>query len=373
MSSFQDDLSSTDHIVEYTLYLGNATDVDWQYTGYIATYDDALLLQMPNQSSGTVLSSTKYFWFGKIGATIKTSRGNGVITAFITFSDVQDEIDYEFVGYNLTAAETNYYSQGILNYTNVRETVLLNTFENWHYYEIDWTEDQIEWIIDGAVVRTLKREDTWNSTTDRYDFPLTPSRIQFSLWPAGTSSSALGTVEWAGGEIDWNSEDMEEYGYYYMQVKNFTADVYELPTFAQTLNGKNVSDYQAFLYNSTEGDEWNVYLTNKKTWLGSADATGLDPQNEDTELVVTILSGLTVMTSTSTRTATAATSAQNPATDAQGATTGLTSVSTATGFMQDSLESSTAASSSAGKSADHMASLMAAAFAAALAVFMTGY
>ena len=34
------------------------------------------------------------------------------MTAFITMSDVKDEIDYEFVGTELTIAQTNYYAQG---------------------------------------------------------------------------------------------------------------------------------------------------------------------------------------------------------------------------------------------------------------------
>ena len=32
-------------------------------------------------------------------------------------------------------------------------------------------------------VRTLNKNDTWNETSNRYDYPQTPSRIQFSLWP----------------------------------------------------------------------------------------------------------------------------------------------------------------------------------------------
>lgn len=46
---------------------------------------------------------------------MKTSRGAGVITAFIYLSDVKDEIDYEWVGADLQTAQTNYYFQGILD------------------------------------------------------------------------------------------------------------------------------------------------------------------------------------------------------------------------------------------------------------------
>lgn len=278
MDSFSDDMTDLNNFIEYTEYLGNASEYDWQYTGYLGTHDNALLLQMPNQSAGTVVSSTKYFWYGKVGATIKTSHGTGVVTAFISFSDVQDEIDYEFVGYNLTAPQTNFYALGILNYTNSVNASSTDTYENWHYYEFDWLEDRVEWLIDGKVVRTLNKDDTWNETTSRYDYPQTPARVQFSLWPAGSDLNGIGTIAWAGGAIDWDGQDIKDYGYYYAYVKNVTVDVYDLPSF---LNEDNSTDLHAFLYNDTRGWESNVYLTDDKTWLGSSDATGLDPQNDE--------------------------------------------------------------------------------------------
>lgn len=276
MSSFHDDLDSTDGIEEQQKYLGNSSEANFLYTGHIALHNDALLLQMPNHSTGTVLSSTKYLWYGKIGLNMKTSRDRGVITAFITFSDVQDEIDFEFLGYQLTYPQTNYYALGITNYTNVKNSTTSDTFENWHYYEIDWHEDHIDWLIDGNKVRTLEKKDTWNETLHRYNYPQTPSRVQLSLWPGGSHLNGLGTIEWAGGEINWDSEDMKKNGYYYAYVKNFTVETYSLPKFAQS----NHSDYHAFEFNLTDGNDVNVFLTNKKTYLGNQGASGLDPQND---------------------------------------------------------------------------------------------
>jgi beta-glucanase (GH16 family) len=70
---------------------------------------------MPPNSVGTLLASTHYVWYGKITAKLKTSRGAGVVTAFILLSDVKDEIDFEFVGVELDTAQTNFYFQGITN------------------------------------------------------------------------------------------------------------------------------------------------------------------------------------------------------------------------------------------------------------------
>ncbi|KAI5959098.1 UTR2 [Candida pseudojiufengensis] len=289
MYDYQKTFDSKDDIQAIELqteYLGNASEADWVYTGWVDYYDNALLLQMPNHTTGTVVSSTKYLWYGKIGATLKTSHGGGVVSAFILFSDVQDEIDFEYVGYDLVHPQSNYYAQGILNYNNSRNSSVNNTFEYYHLYEMDWHEDHITWSVDNKDVRTLNKNDTWNDTTKRYDFPQTPSRIQFSLWPGGDPQNGQGTIEWAGGEIDWNAEDIQKYGYFYAHVKEIHVETHDFPSNVTMKDGNstNEEDYHAFLYDSTKGNEENIYLTNKKTWLGSDEATGFDPQNEDDDV-----------------------------------------------------------------------------------------
>lgn len=74
-----------------------------------------MLLTMAPNTVGTLLASTRYMWYGNVQARFKTSRGAGVVTAFILLSDVKDEIDYEFVGVDLESAQSNYYFQGIPN------------------------------------------------------------------------------------------------------------------------------------------------------------------------------------------------------------------------------------------------------------------
>lgn len=351
MKSFEESFEDIDHIEKQNEYLGNFTEADWVYTGHIANHDDALLLQMPNQSTGSVVSSTKYLWYGKVGATVKSSRGNGVVTAFITFSDVQDEIDYEFLGYDLEKVESNYYYQGVLNYTNQKMHDLSDTFQNWHYYEIDWKEDILTWSIDGNVVRTLKKSDTYNSTSDTYMYPQTPSRVQFSLWPGGGAGNAAGTIEWAGGKIDWDSEDIKKTGYYYAYVKNVSVETYDLPDFAKKNASNKTDDYHAFLYSSTKANEKDVFLTKKKTWLGSGDATGFDPDNE--EKVETTTSGSKTITKTLSRSksGTVDVPTGNGNGGAGGNRGGSTSTSSAEytgGFVQNSHATGSSSSSSGG-------------------------
>jgi len=270
--NFSTSFDSTDGILSDDKYLGDPSDTDWIYNGYIDEYDESLLLAMPNQSSGTVLSSTRYIWYGKVSATLKTSHLQGVVTAFILFSNVQDEIDYEFVGKYLEKAETNYYYEAVLNYSNVLDANVSNTYENYHTYEVDWQEEELSWIIDGEKVRTIKKADTWNDSTDSYHYPQTPSRVQVSLWPAGSTKNSIGTIEWAGGEINWDSQDIKEYGYYYMLLRNISVQCYEPPS------GIAIDGDVSYIYNNSKS--WNqddVMITDEDTVLGSDEASGLNP------------------------------------------------------------------------------------------------
>jgi beta-glucanase (GH16 family) len=110
---------------------------------------------------------------------------------------------------------------------------------NYHNYTIDWQEQELTWLIDGKVVRTLKKADTltngkhnlnprftgnltfFGSNQGRYEYPSTPSRVQLSLWPAGINTSAPGTIEWAGGMINWQDPD-------YIAAGQFSAIVKEV-------------------------------------------------------------------------------------------------------------------------------------------------
>jgi len=106
-------MDTLDRYRDHEHYLGDPKDVDWVGQGEPKIYNKNMLLTMAPRSVGTVLASTTYMWYGTVKARIKTGIGKGVVTAFILFSDVKDEIDYEWVGVDLGTAQTNYYFQGI--------------------------------------------------------------------------------------------------------------------------------------------------------------------------------------------------------------------------------------------------------------------
>ena len=107
--------SSDSRIISKEKYLGDSTKNDWVVDGKTAIAGNNLLLTMAPRSFGTVMASSTYVWYGKVSVTMKTSRGNGAVSAFILMSDTKDEIDFEWIGDDLAKTESNYYHQGLID------------------------------------------------------------------------------------------------------------------------------------------------------------------------------------------------------------------------------------------------------------------
>lgn len=146
-------------------------------------------------------------------------------------------------------------------------TGLSNTVTTEHEYEIDWTPDQITWSIDGREVRTKKRTDTWNATSNRYDYPQTPARVQLSLWPAGLPTNGQGTINWGGGLVDWSSEYMSN-GYYYAAFSRVKMECYNPPS------GAKVQGTVSYTYDDVAATNDTVVTGNKPTVLKSLLGSG---------------------------------------------------------------------------------------------------
>lgn len=264
-------MDSLDDVAANTAYLGDPSTANWVSSGKPVTYQDSTLLTMAPSTVGTLLTSTHYVWYGKVSATMTTSQGQGVVTAFILMSDMKDEIDFEFVGDGVTAPQSNYYFQGVTNYDNMIPLNTTDTRTNTHTYTIDWSPDKLTWAIDGNVMRTLNKADTWNSTDSSFHYPQSPARIQLSLWPAGLQSNGEGTISWAGGLVNWNSEYMQN-GYYYAQISDVSVDCYDPPSGFSHDNGNS-----AYYYLSRVGTNDTVAIGNNATTLASFYASGDNP------------------------------------------------------------------------------------------------
>lgn len=268
-----------------TSYDGNSTLHDFVVDkgDVFVSSADELVLTLTQQNNGTRMSSTRYVHYGTITAMMKTARSNGVVNAFITMSDVKDEIDWEWPGNSTTSAQSNYFWLGFINATanhGKTQTGIDDTFGTYHNYTIDWQPDALSWLIDGQVVRTVQKTDTISPDGTYYEYPTTPARVQFSIWPAGIPGEPQGTVNWAGGMIDWSDPDYVAQGHFSTVVK--AVSIKCSAETAATIVGSLPANPQSYVYttNDTSGHIPRVLVTNESTNVNAAEgmwvgATGL--------------------------------------------------------------------------------------------------
>lgn len=147
---------------------------------------------------------------------------------------------------------------------------LSNTYDNWHEYEIKWTPEKIEWYVDGELGRSVLKSSTFNKTSNQFEFPQTPARVQLSIWPGGLETNAKGTIDWAGGPIDWDSDEIKKYGYYFASFADVTMECYK--TNSPPGTNKGIS----YWYNDIRATNDTVVDGNKPTVLKSFEGTGTD-------------------------------------------------------------------------------------------------
>jgi len=249
-----------------TYYTGNATEYDWTVDqGQIINTNSSggeLALTLTQAGGGTRVSSTRYVHYGTITARLKTGRWGGVVTAFITMSSVKDEIDWEFPGAKTTEGQTNFFWEGVIPDKTAGDTSsgISDTFSNYHDYTIDWQPDTLSWSIDGKVVRTVKKTDTIGSDGVAH-YPTTPARVQLSIWPAGISGQPQGTVDWAGGMINWDDADYKAAGHFYALVSSV-----EVKCADPTPPAANITSYT---YNSNSTSNPGITFSDATTVNGA--------------------------------------------------------------------------------------------------------
>ncbi|CAG8462349.1 3804_t:CDS:2 [Diversispora eburnea] len=207
--SFIDNFKGS-RIVEAHKYNGNPKSADWiNISGNKETYtlkhgllEAHLLKPRGNRplGHGVTLNSTYKLHYGSISITMKPHGAGGVVSAFIVKNG--DEIDWECLGGDTNHAQSNYFWNGELLYGVNGGIHLIRgkpMNEDFHTYSFDWKPDRIVWKIDGRVVRTLWKKDTY--VFGFYKFPTRPSYVQIGIW----DGSSPGTVNWAHGPIKWSS------------------------------------------------------------------------------------------------------------------------------------------------------------------------
>lgn len=195
------------HYVPLPSFSGDANQVPLTLDdGSTRSTSEGLVLELSKSNQGgTVLSSTRYMWYGEMTAVMKHDNNNGIVAAFYTMSPTADEIDWELTTSKQNHVETNWFWTGQTNDDRNERTLSMDRLPkgfstaDFHAYTVRWTPESITWLIDGTEVRIAKRKGR--------EFPATPSRIQLSIWCAGCDGNEEGTREWAGGRPDWSKVD----------------------------------------------------------------------------------------------------------------------------------------------------------------------
>ena len=174
----------------------------WKTTaGTIGQDDSGSQFVINKQGDSPTVQTNFYLFFGQVEVIMRAASGQGIISSIVLESDDLDEVDWEFMGGNNTHVETNYFGKGNTTlYNRATYYPVEDPQQNFHNYTTQWTSDQIEWYIDGTLVRTLAYADADGG----YDFPQTPMNVRLGIWAGGDPTEPEGVIEWAGGKTDFS-------------------------------------------------------------------------------------------------------------------------------------------------------------------------
>ena len=158
---------------------------------------DGASFTINKQKDSPTIRSAFYIFFGRVEVHMKAAVGTGIISSVMLLSDDLDEIDWEFMGGNATHAESNWFGKGQPDFHNaIYHPVPGGVQGDFHNYTLYWTQDALDFYIDGQKIRTLLPKDANNTR----NYPQTPMRVSLGIWAGGDPSLPKGTREWAGGD-----------------------------------------------------------------------------------------------------------------------------------------------------------------------------
>lgn len=176
-----------------SLWTTTAGTVDWT--------DEGANFTVAKKGDSPTIRTEFYIFGGRVEIWMKAAPGQGIISSVMLLSDDLDEIDLEWLGGNGTAVQTNFFGKGVNNYTWESDfEVSGGTVNDFHNYTIDWKNSSLEWYIDDVHVRSLTPDQANNT----HSYPQSPMRVYIGPWAGGDSSNPKGTIEWAGGETNYD-------------------------------------------------------------------------------------------------------------------------------------------------------------------------
>lgn len=298
--------------------------------GTALKYDPNLgaVLTITKDTDAPTIGSGKYIFFGQVDVTVRASQGVGVVTSFVLQSDDLDEIDWEWLGGDVTQVQTNYFSKGCTaTYDRGSFSPVSDPINNFHTYTIKWTQTQIDWLIDGAVVRTLKNTGAGGCG----GYPQTPMQIKLGTWVGGRKDAPKGTIEWAGGLTDFSKAPFNGY-YQHIRIQDF-------------MGGQGATQASEYVYGDRSGTWQSIKVINNGGGVVQADSSS---STEKPSITVTSSSTKSSATTLSTVTSSAASSSSRASVTSTSITSGAAAATSSTGT---STSTSTSAAASASTTA----------------------
>jgi beta-glucanase (GH16 family) len=165
-------------------------------------------------------------------------------------------------------------------------------------YTLDWSETELNWIIDGTVVRTL----TAASVGGQY--PQTPMQVRLGTWCGGCSSEPEGTIQWAGGPT------------------TFTASPYTMTITSLEIDNANPGG--SYVYSDMSGSASSITIGGSIALPGGNDTIGAGASSEAVSLSQISVSAQSSSSDPPSSSSAAANSTTTTSTDPPTTTTGAT-------------------------------------------------
>ncbi|KAJ5426352.1 hypothetical protein N7465_001422 [Penicillium sp. CMV-2018d] len=296
---------STESNLHFDFTKASALDQFKVSGGSVPTGSNGAEFTINKEGDAPTIVSDFYFFYGELSIEMKAAPGQGIVSSAFLQSDDLDEVDWEALGGKDNTIETNYFGKGDTT-TYDRETWVdvSSPQTSFHTYTIQWSKDTVNWLIDGAIVRTLNYKDAQGGAR----FPQTPMNIHIGIWAGGAPTNGQGTIDWAGGLTDYSK------GPYSMYIKSISV--------------KNANPAESYTWSDKSGSAESIQFTGSKA--------------------VTSRSTTTSDAATSSSSEATSSSTESPSTTTEGTSSAATTLATKTSSSSsaESTAETTAASSS---------------------------
>lgn len=143
---------------------------------------------LPIPYAAAEFRSKDFYGCGLYEVVMKPIKNVGVVSSFFTYTGPSDnnpwdEIDIEFLGYDTTIVQFNYFTDSEGNHEYIYD-LDFDAAEDFHTYAFDWREDSITWYVDGKAVYSALE-----------NIPSTPSKIMMNVWPGTGVDGWLGAFD----------------------------------------------------------------------------------------------------------------------------------------------------------------------------------